>query len=171
MLGCSLGDALGSKYEGLSMTNITLANAEFTGKWTDDTHMMIGVAESLIECGGFNGEHMTWTFVHNWQREPWRGYGPGPLEVFRMILTGTPWFKAAKRLYGGLGSLGNGGAMRITPIALLYYDDEEKLREIAYRSAAITHAHELGMEGAAVQAYAIALVLRTRGPLNPQRLP
>jgi poly(ADP-ribose) glycohydrolase ARH3 len=85
-----------------------------------------------------------------------------------MILTGTPWFKAAKRLYGGLGSLGNGGAMRITPIALLYYDDEEKLREIAYRSATITHAHELGMEGAAVQAYAIALLLRTRGPLNPR---
>lgn len=150
MLGCSLGDALGSKYEGLSMTDITLANAEFTGRWTDDTHMMIGVAESLIEYGGFNGEHMTWTFVRNWQREPWRGYGPGPLEVFRMILAGTLWFEAAKRLYGGLGSLGNGGAMKIAPIALLHYDNEEKLREIAYRSAAITHAHELGMEGAAV---------------------
>lgn len=167
MLGCALGDALGSKYEGLFMDDITLTSTEFVGVWTDDTHMMIGVAESLIECGGFNGEHMAWTFVRNWQKEPWRGYGPGPPRVFRMILSGVPWFEAAKRLYGS-GSLGNGGAMRIAPVALLYYDDEEKLREVAYRSAAITHAHELGMEGAAVQAYAIALAFRATGPFNPR---
>jgi len=168
MLGCALGDALGSKYEGYFTDDITLVGLEFVGRWTDDTHMMIGVAESLIECRGFNGEHMAWTFVRNWQREPWRGYGPGPPRVFRMILSGVPWFEAAKRLYGGLGSLGNGGAMRIAPVALLYYDDVEGLREVAYKSAAITHAHELGMEGAAVQAYAIALALRARGPFSPK---
>lgn len=168
MLGCALGDALGYKYEGCSTDDIALVGVEFVGRWTDDTHMMIGVAESLIECRGFNGEHMAWTLLRNWQREPWRGYGPGPPKVFRMILSGVPWFEAAKRLYGGLGSLGNGGATRTTPIALLYYDDVEELREIAYKSAAITHAHELGMEGAALQAYAIALALRTRGPFSPR---
>jgi len=88
--------------------------------------MMIGVAESLIECKGFNGEHMAWTFIRNWQRDPWRGYGPGPPRVFKMMLSGVPWFEAAKKLYGGSGSLGNGGAMRIAPIALLYHDDEER---------------------------------------------
>ncbi|MCC6042017.1 MAG: ADP-ribosylglycohydrolase family protein [Candidatus Verstraetearchaeota archaeon] len=168
MLGCALGDALGSRYEGRFTNGVTSAVTEFVGRWTDDTHMMIGVAESLIECRGFNGEHMAWTFIRNWQREPWRGYGPGPPRVFKKILSGVPWFEAAKKLYGNLGSLGNGGAMRIAPIALLYYDDEEELREIAYKCAAITHAHELGMEGAAVQAYAIALALRVSEPLSPR---
>jgi poly(ADP-ribose) glycohydrolase ARH3 len=168
MLGCALGDALGSRYEGLFIDDFASADMEFVGKWTDDTHMMIGVAESLIECKGFNGKHMAWTFIRNWQRELWRGYGPGPPRVFKMILSGVPWFEAAKKLYGGSGSLGNGGAMRIAPIALLYHDDEERLREIAYKSAAITHAHELGKEGAAVQAYAIALALRTSKPFDPR---
>jgi len=168
LLGCALGDALGSRYEGLFTDDITSVDVEFVGRWTDDTHMMIGVAESLIECRGFNGERMVWTFIRNWQREPWRGYGPGPPKVFRMILSGVPWYEAARRLYGGSGSLGNGGAMRVAPIALLYYDDYEGLREVAYKSAALTHTHELGMEGAAVQAYAIALALRTSGPLSPR---
>jgi len=47
-----------------------------------------GVAESLIANKGFDGEHMMWTFIRNWKREPWRGYDPGPPRVFRMILKG-----------------------------------------------------------------------------------
>lgn len=168
MLGCAIGDALGAAYEGRFSSYVEASEIMFTGIWTDDTHMMIGVAESLIECGGFNGEHMAWTFIHNWQREPWRGYGPGPPRVFRLILSGVPWSEAAKRLYGGSGSFGNGAAMRVAPIALLYYDKAEELREVAYKSAEITHAHELGMEGAAVQAYAIALALKTSRKLDPE---
>jgi len=131
--------------------------------------MMIGVAESLIANKGFNGEHMAWTFIKNWEKEPWRGYGPGPPRVFRMIKSGVAWNEAAKQLYGGMGSFGNGAAMRVAPIGLLYYDDVEKLREIAYKSAEITHTHVLGKEGAAIQAYAVALAVQTeRDNLNPE---
>jgi len=51
MLGCAVGDALGS------------GSGVFNGRWTDDTHMMIGVAESLIANRGFDGNHMAWTFI------------------------------------------------------------------------------------------------------------
>ncbi|MHC1600968.1 MAG: ADP-ribosylglycohydrolase family protein, partial [Candidatus Nezhaarchaeales archaeon] len=138
MIGCAIGDALGATYEGSPFSNVDVTDVAFTGRWTDDTHMMIGMAESLIECRGFNGEHMTWTFIRNWQKEPWRGYGPGPPRVFRLILSGVSWREAAKKLYGGMGSFGNGAAMRIAPIALLYHDKSEELREMAYRSAEIT---------------------------------
>jgi poly(ADP-ribose) glycohydrolase ARH3 len=47
--------------------------------------------------------------------------------------------------------------MRAAPIGIFYHDDPLKLREIAHRSSHITHAHELGKEGAALQAYAVAL--------------
>jgi len=129
---------------------------------------MIGVAESLIANKGFNGEHMAWTFIKNWEKEPWRGYGPGPPRVFRMIKSGVAWNEAAKQLYGGMGSFGNGAAMRVAPIGLFYYDDAEKLREIAHKSAEITHTHMLGKEGAALQAYAVALAIKAESEsFNP----
>jgi len=169
MIGCAVGDALGASLEGASLRSALKAGElKFSGRWTDDTHMMIGVAESLIANKGFNGEHMAWTFIKNWEREPWRGYGPGPPRVFRMIKSGIAWNEAAKRLYGGMGSFGNGAAMRVAPVGLLYYDDEDKLREIAYKSAEITHTHTLGVEGAALQAYAVALALKIdREHFNP----
>lgn len=128
--------------------------------YTDDTHMTIGIAESLVESKGFNGEHMTQTFIRNYEAEPWRGYGPGPPRIFRMIKRGEPWYSASDKLYQG-GSFGNGSAMRVAPIGLLYSHDPLKLREIAYKSSSITHSHELGKEGAALQAYAVALALTT----------
>ena len=161
MIGCAVGDALGASLEGASPRGALKAGElKFSGRWTDDTHMMIGVAESLIANKGFNGEHMAWTFIKNWEREPWRGYGPGPPRVFRMIKSGIAWNEAAKQLYGGMGSFGNGAAMRVAPVGLFYYDDAEKLREIAYKSAEITHTHMLGKEGAALQAYAVALAVK-----------
>jgi len=168
MVGSAIGDALGASFEGLWINKLNIEEFSFHGRWTDDTHMMIGVAESLIANKGFNGEHMAWTFIRNWEREPWRGYGPGPPRVFRMIKSGVAWNEAAKQLYGGMGSYGNGAAMRVAPIGLLYYDDAEKLREAAYKSAEITHTHMLGKEGAAIQAYAVALAVKAESEsFNP----
>ena len=160
LMGTGVGDALGASLEGWRRVDEAeiraLAEKRDTLIYTDDTHMMIGVAESLIESKGFDGEHMTGRFMENYSREPFRGYGPGPPRVFRLIRSGEAWDKAAERLYGG-GSFGNGSAMRIAPVGVFYYDDIAKLKEIAYKSSQITHAHELGKEGAALQAYAIAL--------------
>ena len=47
--------------------------------------------------------------------------------------------------------------MRVAPVGLFYHDDLEQLRAVAYGQSQITHAHELGKEGALLQAYAVAL--------------
>ena len=127
-------------------------------RYTDDTHMTIGMAESLVECGGFNGPHMAGRFVSNYLQEPWRGYGPGPPRVFKLIRSGEPWDKAAAHIYGG-GSFGNGAAMRVSPIGLFFWSRLAELREAAHLSSVITHSHVLGMEGAALQAMAVALAV------------
>src|SRR4030042_1293968 len=75
-----------------------------------------------------------------------------------MIRDGEPWDKAAEKLYHG-GSYGNGSAMRIAPLALFYHNDLTMLREVAYRSSLITHRHVLGKEGAALQAFSVALAV------------
>ena len=169
LIGTAVGDAVGAGFEGRrvlepEVVGDIVARRELL-TYTDDTHMMIGVAESLVQREGFDGEHMARVFIRNYDCEPWRGYGPGPPSVFRMIRAGEPWDKAAENLYHG-GSYGNGSAMRIAPIGVFYHDDLSMLKEVAYRSSRITHSHELGKEGAALQAYAVALAVNLE-PAKP----
>jgi poly(ADP-ribose) glycohydrolase ARH3 len=164
LIGSAVGDALGAPVEGWSMKMISSVYGEETGwkmiygRYTDDTEMMIGVAESLIEHKGFNGANMARRFIQNYDAR--RGYGPGSKEALKRIRDGASWEEASENLFGGEGSYGNGAAMRIAPIGILYYDNGDKVREIAYKSSHITHSHELGKEGAALQAFSIALAVR-----------
>ncbi len=168
LLGAGIGDALGAPFEGRwqiinheEVEDVAEKSEMLT--YTDDTHMMIGIAESLIDSQGIDGRDMTYTFIRNYESEPFRGYGPGPPRIFRAIRAGAAWDTAARQLYPG-GSFGNGSAMRVAPIGVFYQDDMEMLTEVAHKSSEITHAHKLGKDGAALQAYAIALATN----LDPQ---
>ncbi len=171
-IGTAVGDALGAPFEGHFCVDrreievVAERLPELT--YTDDTHMMLGVAESLLRCRGFDGEDMARTFVRNYEHEPYRGYGPGPPRIFRMIREGVPWNEAAKLLYRG-GSFGNGAAMRAAPLGVFYRDNPEMLRDVSYGSGQITHAHPLGKEGGALQAYAIALAANLGPPPDLDR--
>lgn len=168
LVGVAIGDALGASWEGHRMVaedeTQLISSISHPLRYTDDTHMTIGVAESLIESQGFDGAHMANRFVDNYFEEPWRGYGPGPPRVLRLIKNGQSWDKAAAHIYPG-GSFGNGAAMRVAPVGLFFWNNHAELKEVAYQSSAITHAHILGMEGAALQAMAVALAVAG----NPDR--
>jgi len=90
---------------------------------------------------------MAYTFIRNYEVEPWRGYARGPPRVFRLIRSGLSWREVSMHLFGGMGSYVNGAVMRVTPVGLLYYDEPEIPRSVAYEQSIITHAHPLGMEG------------------------
>jgi len=167
LVGTGVGDSLGAGFEGWGRVALEeieqAAEMRRTLTYTDDTHMMIGIAESLIKSRGFNGEDMAYTFASNYELEPWRGYGPAPPHIFRLIRNGLDWGQAAKRFYEG-GSYGNGSAMRIAPIGVFYHDNLTLLRDLACESSSITHAHTLGNGGAALQACAIALATNLVSP-------
>jgi len=169
ILGVALGDAVGASWEGYPMATEyelgLITNVSQSLRYTDDTHMTIGMAESLIACRGFDGAHMAGRFIENYTNEPWRGYGPAPPQVFHLIENGEPWDKAAAHIYNG-GSYGNGSAMRAAPVGLLFWNNHAQLKEVAYQSSLITHSHILGMEGAALQATAVALAV-ARTPDRP----
>jgi poly(ADP-ribose) glycohydrolase ARH3 len=55
------------------------------------------------------------------------------------------------------GSFGNGAAMRVAPVGLMFRDDHNTLWHQARLSALPTHMHPLGIEGAQVLALAVAL--------------
>ncbi len=169
LLGTHVGDALGMPVEGYSPHYIRSSFGEVremlearlgAGTYTDDTEMMIAVAESLVRKRGFDGEDMAQSFLENF--DPRRGYGAGTVSALKLIRSGVRWDLAGSRVFEG-GSYGNGSAMRIAPVGCLYHHDLQKLKEVAFASSSITHAHSHGKEGAALQACAVALAVRS-GP-------
>jgi len=166
LLGGALGDAIGElafRYRDRQSLEAALARAEML-RYTDDTAMALGLAESLARRGILDQEDLGRTFHRNFLKEPWRGYAGGPPTVFQMAQgLGLSYVEAARLLFGGAGSFGNGAAMRVAPLGLFFYDSPE-IYEQAAASAAVTHAHPLGADGAAVQALAVAQAVK----LNPR---
>jgi len=125
MLGSALGDAIGElafrfPEEGRLRAAIAAAHVLH---YTDDTAMAIELAESLAERGGLEPQHLGRTFHHHFNREPWRGYASGPPTIFQLVeKSGLTYEEAARNLYGGQGSLGNGAAMRVAPLGLFFHD-------------------------------------------------
>ena len=170
LLGTFCGDALGAALEGwrphetagaLDRPAELLARSH--GRYTDDTEMMIALAESLVDRGGeVEPAHLARTFLKRY--DPSRGYGPGTVRTLNALSRGARWDEAAGATFGGGGSYGNGSAMRVAPVGALFHDDLERLRRAAEAQARVTHAHPLGTAGAALQAAAVALAARAGGP-------
>lgn len=161
LVGSALGDAIGEMAFRFTGRDMLLAAVEDYKvlTWTDDTAMAIGLAESICGSGGIDPEHLGETFRRNYEREPWRGYASGPPTIFAAVQSqGLSYAEAARRLFGGKGSLGNGAAMRIAPAGLFFHDAPD-LYEQAAASASLTHAHPIGIDGAAVLARAVSLAM------------
>lgn len=168
LLGLAVGDALGAPYEGLTHADIffRFGSVEELVKnpsgdtlfYTDDTEMMIGVAEALAEVGRIDEPRLCRAFVENYHPE--RGYGQGARRVIEAMAAGKDYGTLAANIFPG-GSFGNGAAMRVAPVGLLFADHPDELWEQARLSALPTHTHPLGIEGAQLLAFATALALHT----------
>jgi poly(ADP-ribose) glycohydrolase ARH3 len=95
-----------------------------------------------------------------------RGYGAGTTRVIELWESGAGVEDAARQVFAGEGSLGNGAAMRVAPVAVRFFEDAVLLATQAARSARLTHAHPLGIDGAVVQAAAVAAALDEQDPLR-----
>lgn len=165
LLGTFVGDALGMPYEGMPPEAIPRrldmrAARMGPGTYTDDTEMAINLAESLLRCDVVDPEDLARTFRAHCDLR--RGYGGGTLAVMELWAQGVPVRDAARLVFDGRGSLGNGAAMRVAPVALRFHAEPQRLEEQARISAAVTHAHPEGIDGAVAQATAVAAALTGR---------
>jgi ADP-ribosylglycohydrolase len=64
---------------------------------------------------------------------------------------------AAEQLFDGMGSFGNGGAMRAAPVGAYFHDDLDRVVAEAKASAEPTHQHPEGRAGAVAVAVAAAV--------------
>ncbi|KAJ4451406.1 hypothetical protein ANN_02868 [Periplaneta americana] len=135
-------------------------------QYTDDAAMTKCLAESLITQGKFDALDVAKRFVKEYFNEPRRGYGQNVIDVFHK-LRGRKFddpFGPAREQFDGTGSFGNGGAMRVAPLALFSHANYDELVNVVRRSAELTHTHKLGYDGTILQAIAIQQSLH----LNPK---
>lgn len=168
--GLALGDAFGDR---LFFDNYTFqrdaAEEPFAdrrlpaGRWTytDDTQMALSVVETLARHGRVDQDALARSFGERFERG--RGYGPAMYDLLPQLRAGVSWQTASRALFGGQGSFGNGGAMRIAPLGAYFAGDLPLVVEQAALATEVTHAHPEAVAGAVVVAVAAALAWELQG--------
>ena len=96
LLGQAVGDALGAPFEtmpaaaiyygfGFARKIISAPPVERL-EYTDDTQMMIGIAETLVAHGAIKQDELMAAFVANF--DPGRAYGPGTHQILDLAAAG-----------------------------------------------------------------------------------
>jgi poly(ADP-ribose) glycohydrolase ARH3 len=167
ILGCFLGDAFGSSFEGMDPERarfyISDLSKRFTRNYTDDTDMTLALAESLVQCGTIDPEDIAKQFSLTCDLA--RGYASGTIKAVLALRAGLKWHQVARIVFEN-GSFGNGAAMRVSPVGLFYHHDLSALQEGAMKQASITHVHPLGQWGAVMQACSVGLAVN-QSPKEP----
>lgn len=158
LLGLALGDALGAPYEGGPVERLVWRvigkTRQGAMRWTDDTQMAIDVAESLVAHGSVDEDDLARRFGQSYRWS--RGYGPAAARLLKRIRRGENWRQANRAIYPE-GSFGNGGAMRAPVVGVFFAERLDAMVDAARRSAVVTHAHPLALEGAVLVAFVTAL--------------
>ena len=165
--GLSVGDAFGGRFFTPPDESRSVPPAPWP--YSDDTEMALAIVSALERHGRIDPDDLARDFARRYQADPDRGYGLTARRVLEAIAEGVHWGRAAGQAYGGLGSMGNGGAMRAAPIGAYFADDYRAVIEQARASAAPTHAHPEGQAGAIAVAVAAAWASRTGGPAGAGR--
>ena len=103
------------------------------GPWfrTDDSEMAISIVESLKLYGYIHQDALARRFAWRYEREPDRGYGSMTRAQLNEIIRGGDWRQGAANAFGGQGSMGNGGAMRVAPIGGYFADNLNRVADEA----------------------------------------
>jgi ADP-ribosylglycohydrolase len=165
--GLSVGDALGERFFFLrgSRRAIKIARRELPPPpwdYTDDTRMALSTVTILYEYATIDQDALALHFAKLYLQQPHRGYGPAMHALLPAIHTGTSWREAASALFSGMGSFGNGAAMRIAPLGAYFADDLDRVAIEAEHAAVVTHTHTEAVAGAIAVALAVAHAVRER---------
>ena len=174
LVGLAVGDALGMPAEEMIPERIQQLWGEIRdyqqppaghpcahlgpGQYTDDTQLALVTANSLLRVGGFNAEVLAeeigaWGKRIDFSLEADRYSGVGCLTAARRLYNGTPWQECASR------SAGNGTAMRVAPVGMLYYRNLGEVTRHAATSSLITHSDRRATGGAVSVALTVALLI------------
>src|SRR5262249_23080710 len=116
-----------------------------------------------------NQDALAQSFGDHFERS--RSYGLAMYTLLPMLQQGVSWQTAAKMLFSGQGSFGNGAVMRVAPLGAYFADDLEAVVENARLSAEVTHAHPEAIAVATAWAWRLRGVPMTRAEFLDRILP
>ncbi len=139
------------------------------GAWTDDTSMALCLAESLIECGGFDAADQMRRYVR-WYHEGCMSSTDRCFDIGnttraalqRFENTGDPWCGSNHPC-----TAGNGSIMRLAPVVLAFATSPSEAIAMAARSSRTTHGARDAVDGCR---YLAALLLGALGGASKEGL-
>jgi len=149
LLGLAVGDALGTTLEfktpgSFTPINDMIGGGPFNlklGQWTYDTSMALCLAESLIECKGFNPKDQMERYVRCWRKGHLSSTGTcfdigntTKVALASFLKTGNP-ISGPTNSY----SAGNGSLMRLAPVPMFYANNPREAIEKSGESSRTTH--------------------------------
>lgn len=167
--GLSVGDAFGQRFFGPeNLASDRICRREVPPApwiWTDDTAMARVVVACLRDEGKLDSYNLSRRYAAEYKFDPGRGYGTGAADILNQISHREPWERAARSVFGGEGSKGNGAAMRAAPVGAYFAHDHDLVVKQTIISAEITHAHQEGIAGAIAVALGAAWASTGEGNL------
>lgn len=138
LTGLAVGDALGTTLEFTtpgSFTPLTdmIGGGPFhlkAGQWTDDTSMALCLAESLIECGGFDLRNQMDQYVRWWQEGHLSSSKAGCFDIGNTVSSALSRFlKSGDPASGSTDkySAGNGSIMRLAPVPIFFREADDAI--------------------------------------------
>jgi ADP-ribosylglycohydrolase len=192
IIATAMVDALGGPAEfhgrySFPLVTTMIPNKNFNlppGVWTDDTSMTLCLARSLATCsppssatkGGFDEKDQLDAYA-NWESKGILSATGSCFDIGNTIRHALHIYddnppdqnsaeQALRKIRETLSSencAGNGSLMRILPVGLAYWREEEAAKEYARRSSMTTHPTPMCQEACAVWTGAIARIMQEAG--------
>jgi ADP-ribosylglycohydrolase len=168
LLGVAVGDAFGSRIllPGDHPDVVGRVGPAPPWPWSDDTEMACSVYLILGRYREIDQDALAASFAEHF--DPDRGYGSGVERMLLRYRKGESWRDVSPSVFG-MGSWGNGGAMRVAPLGAWFGSDLDTVVTQASKSAVVTHAHPEGVAGTVAVAVAAALAA-TQSSIEPVEL-
>lgn len=156
LLGLACGDAVGTSVEFQARGSFPpltdmVGGGPFNlepGQWTDDTSMALCLAESLLDKGGFDAVDQMNRYV-NWWRHGYLSSTGKCFDIGMTVSDALARYRTTGDPYAGSTdpySAGNGSLMRLVPVVLYYFPDEDRVKTFAEKSSRTTHAAREALE-------------------------
>ena len=169
LVGLATGDALGTTLEFKTPGTFKpigdmIGGGPFhlqPGQWTDDTSMALCLAESLVECQGFDPADQMERYTRWYQVGYWSSTGHC-FDIGNTVAQALHRFGRTGDPYSGSGdaySAGNGSLMRLAPIPMVYANQPDQLDNFAALSSRTTHAAPTAVDACRYYAALISAAL------------
>lgn len=149
LLGLAVGDAVGTTLEfrppgSFQPIDDMVGGGPFglrSGEWTDDTSMALCLADSLVQCRGFDaGDQMD--RYGRWKSEGYLSSNGLCFDIGNTVNYALSTFAITGKPFVGSSdpySAGNGSLMRLAPVPMFYRSDAEAAVRNSAQSSRTTH--------------------------------